>query len=90
MTFGANKINIINYDSILNKVIEIRGQKVILDTDVAALYGVETKHINQAVNRNPEKFPQGYLIELTKNEWEGLELLHNPSKVQNYKFQQSN
>ncbi|NNM58203.1 MAG: ORF6N domain-containing protein [Legionellales bacterium] len=62
-------MNIIKYENVLDKVIEIRGQKVILDSDVAALYGVETKRINEAVSRNPEKFPQGYLIELTQDEW---------------------
>ena len=51
-----------------NKIIEIREQKVILDSDVAKLYDVETKEINQAVSNNPEKFPEGYLFEITKNE----------------------
>ncbi len=51
------------------KIIEIRDQKVILDNSVAELYGVETKRINEAVSRNPEKSPDGYLIELTSDEW---------------------
>ena len=46
------------------KVIELRGQKVLLDCDVALLYGVKTKEINQAVKNNPDKFPEGYLIEM--------------------------
>ena len=50
--------------------IEIRNQKVILDIDVAELYGVETKRINEAVRNNLVKFPLGYLIELTNDEWE--------------------
>jgi hypothetical protein len=41
-------------------------------SDVAEIYGVETKHINQAVKNKPDKFPAGYVIELDKTEWDGL------------------
>lgn len=51
-----------------SKVRTIRGQRVILDCDVAELYGVETKHINQAVKNNPEKFPDGFVLELDSQE----------------------
>ena len=54
--------------SIENKIIILQGKQVILDSDVAELYGVETKHINQAVRNNPEKFPDGYIVSLTQNE----------------------
>jgi hypothetical protein len=47
---------------IQESILEIRGQKVLLDQDVALIYGVETKRINEAVKNNPEKFPEGYLI----------------------------
>jgi len=57
------KINDVN-----DKIITVRNQKVILDSDVAMLYGVETMHINQAVKRNPSKFPEGYIFELTPKE----------------------
>ena len=40
--------------------------------DIAEIYGVETKHINQAVKNNPDKFPAGYVIELDKTEWDRL------------------
>ena len=53
-------------------IIEIRGQKVLLDADVAAIYGVETKRINEAVKINPDKFPDGYIMELDKNEWDSM------------------
>ena len=43
-------------------------------SDVAEIYGVETKHINQAVKNNPDKFPAGYVIELDNTEWDGLKL----------------
>ena len=53
-------------------IIEIKGQKVMLDADVAAIYGVETKRVNEAVKNNPDKFPDGYILELDKNEWDSL------------------
>jgi len=51
-----------------NKILEIRGQKTLLDRDVAALYGVQTREVNQAVRNNPRKFLDGYVFELTKEE----------------------
>ena len=54
------------------KLISLRGERVLIDSDVAELYGVETKRINEAVRNNPDKFPFGYLIELTVEEWEPL------------------
>ena len=57
------------------KIINIRNQQLIIDTDVAALYGVETKRINESVKNNPDKFPEGYLIEL--NNHEKIELVEN-------------
>jgi hypothetical protein len=62
-------MQVITYDQVKAKIIEIRDQNVILDSDVAELYGVETKRINEAVTRNPEKFPDGYLFELSAYEW---------------------
>jgi len=51
-----------------SKLISLRGQMVLLDRDVAELYGVQTKEINQAVRNNPDKFPSRYLITLNQNE----------------------
>ncbi len=65
-----NLVQIITYDQVKSKIIEVREQKVILDSDVATLYDVETRIINQAIKRNASKFPDGYIIELTKPEWE--------------------
>ena len=53
-------------------MLEVRGQQVLLDRDVAALYGVETRIINQAVKNNPEKFPAGYVAELSPDEFTTL------------------
>ena len=57
---------------IQRKIYEIRGQKVILDRDLAALYQVETRVLNQAVKRNIERFPEDFMFQLTTEEWENL------------------
>ena len=54
---------------IQNKIYEIRGQRVMLDFDLAAMYGVETRTLNQAVKRNIERFPEDFMFKLTKGEW---------------------
>jgi hypothetical protein len=54
------------------KLITIQGKPALLDSDVAVLYGVETKHVNQAVRNNPDKFPSGYLVAIKKDEWANL------------------
>jgi hypothetical protein len=63
---------ILKFENLQDRIIEIRGQSVLLDADVAEIYGVETKRINEAVKNNPDKFPAGYIIELDKTEWDGL------------------
>ena len=55
-----------------NKIIAIRDKQVILDRDVAELYGVETKRINEALKNNPDKFPNGYVITLNIKEKDEL------------------
>ena len=55
---------------IQRKIFEIRGQKVILDRDLAALYQVETRVLNQAVKRNIDRFPEDFMFQLTKEELE--------------------
>jgi hypothetical protein len=68
----ANKTSpgIIEYGRVEEKIITIREQKVLLDSDVAELYGVETMRINEAVKNNPDKFPKGYILTLNKTEKE--------------------
>jgi hypothetical protein len=61
-------MKIVTIDEIESRVVEIRGVNVLLDSDVADVYGVATKEINQAAANNPEKFPQGYLFELSAEE----------------------
>ena len=65
-------MNIVKLETVQDKIIDVRGEKVIIDSDVAVLYEVETKRVNEAVSNNPEKFPEGYIFELNKNEWNGL------------------
>jgi len=65
-------MDIVKFEEIEGKILELRGQKVILDSDVAELYGVETRDINKAVKNNPDKFPNGYIFELNKAEFEDL------------------
>ena len=59
---------IINYRAVEEKVLNIREGKALLDRDVADLYGVETKRINEAVKNNPDKFPEGYVFTLDNRE----------------------
>ncbi len=61
--------DIVKVEQVKNTLVSLRGQNVILASDVAKLYGVETKAINQAVKNNPNKFPEGFVYELTKEEW---------------------
>lgn len=63
---------LIPYIKVENKIATIRKLQVIADADVAELYGVETKEVNQAVRNNPDKFPDDYMFELTKSELQGL------------------
>jgi len=57
---------------IQNKISTIRGLQVMLDVDLAVLYGVETKVLNQAVKRNIERFPNSFRFQLTENEFDNL------------------
>lgn len=59
-----------NIMDVEDKMITLRNQQVILSNHVAELYGVETREVNQAVKNNPNKFPEGYIIELNKKEKE--------------------
>ena len=63
---------IIKYEDVESKILSVKGYSVLLDFDVAELYGVETKRINEAVTNNPDKFPEGYIINTDITEWENL------------------
>jgi len=61
-----------NIDAIKNKILSVRGFQVILDGQLASLYGVETRALNQAVKRNIERFPEEFMFQLNTTEWENL------------------
>lgn len=63
---------IIPIERVENKILLIRGQKVILDSDLAALYGVTTSRLNEQVKRNNERFPDDFMFQLTKDETDYL------------------
>lgn len=56
------------FEQVRQRIISLRDCQVILDSAVAELYGVETKRVNEAVRNNPDKFPEGYMFELTREE----------------------
>lgn len=62
----------ISDETIIHQIFEVRGQKVMLDSSLASLYQVETKVLNQAVARNPDRFPADFMFELTEEEWYNL------------------
>ena len=64
-----NKLSI---DQLGQLIYEIRGRRVILDSDLAAIYGVETKALNRAVKRNADRFPKDFMFQTSSREWENL------------------
>ena len=59
---------VISIEDVQQRIVRVREQPVIIDADVASLYGVETKRVNEAVRNNPEKFPGDYMFELDDKE----------------------
>jgi hypothetical protein len=73
--------------AIQNRIYEIRGERVMLDFDLAALYEVETKALNQAVKRNIERFPEDFIFQLTPLEWSGIRSQSVTTSSQSLKYQ---
>lgn len=71
----------IELDQIQNMIYVIRGQKVMLDSDLANLYGVETKRLNEQVRRNLDRFPEDFMFKLTSEEYEFLKTQFATSKI---------
>ena len=65
-------MEIVKFSDVKDKIQIIRNVQVILDSDVAALYGVETRDINKSVKNNPDKFPEGYIFEIDNKEFADL------------------
>ncbi len=66
----TNTIKVIPEERIVNKIYIIRDQKIMLDFDLASLYEVETKRLNEQVKRNIDRFPEDFMFRLTKKEWQ--------------------
>jgi hypothetical protein len=73
--------DMVKIENLKDMIIEIRELNILLDSDVAHLYGVETKRINEAVKNNPDKFPPDYMFEISKDEFADLR-----SKISTAKF----
>jgi hypothetical protein len=67
-----SKLPILKETNLASIIYFIRGEKIILDTDLAKLYDVETRVLKQAVRRNPDRFPKDFMFELTEEEIDGL------------------
>ncbi len=63
---------LLSLETITHRILMLRGQKVLLDSDLAALYDVPTKRFNEQVKRNLERFPADFMFQLTEEEWESL------------------
>lgn len=78
---------IIPYENIKTKIYLIRGQKVMIDRDLARLYGVDTKVLNQAVKRNRKRFPDAFIFRLTKAEKDYLVTICDHLEELKYSYQ---
>ena len=81
----SNGNAVIDVNAVKSRMLVVRGQQVLLGRDVAALYGVQTKEVNQAVRNNPAKFPEGFLFQLTAQEfadWKSKILTSNLSSTE--------
>ena len=76
--------SIVRFNQVEEKILTIRGQYALLDSDVAVLYGVETRDINKSVKNNPDKFPDGYILSLSNKE--KIEVVENFHHLEKLKF----
>ena len=68
----AKDLSLVPAERIEQRILLIRGQKAMLDTDLAALYGAPTKRLNEQVKRNLDRFPKDFMFQLTRAEYEAL------------------
>jgi hypothetical protein len=73
-------MSIVKFEAVEDNILTIRGMQVILDSDVAELYGVDTRDVNKAVKNNPDKFPVGYILQLDANELDDLRCKFSTAK----------
>ena len=81
---AKNDTSIVLVEQVQSKILFMRGQKVILDADLAALYGVPTKRLNEQIRRNQERFPPDFMFQLTKAERD--EVVANCDHLRKLKF----
>ena len=67
-----NQISVIPDEAVISKIYFIRNEKVMLDNELAELYGVETRRLNEQVKRNIDRFPEDFMFQLTETEFENL------------------
>jgi hypothetical protein len=75
---------VVSVESVASKILDLRDQRVIIDADLASLYGVKTRILNQAVKRNIDRFPEDFMFQLTKIEKE--EVITNCDHLSQLKF----
>ncbi len=81
----SNECAVVDINMVKSRMLIVRDQPVLLGREVAALYGVQTKEINQAVRNNPDKFPEGFLLQLNNDEfsdWKSKILTSNLSPTE--------
>lgn len=81
-----NNTQVIPVEIIENKILLIRGQKVLLDKDLANLYGVETFNLNKAVKRNLNRFPEDFMFQLRRKEFKNLKFHFGISKLKAIRY----
>src|SRR5512135_2771136 len=90
MTMGSKRRELVPLEGIESKILQMRGRRVMLDRDLAGLYGVETRVLNQAVSRNKERFPDDFMFQLTLAEGKAVMALRSQLVIlkrgQNIKF----
>ena len=69
MSKSSNKLTT---DQLGRLIYEIRGERVMLDSDLASIYGVETKALNRTVKRNRDRFPKDFMFQISADEWQNL------------------
>ena len=79
----GEKTEILTVDKLQNRVYVIRGRQVMLDTDLAMIYGYEVKRLNQQVKRNISRFPEDFMFQLTEREVEELRLQNVTANINN-------
>lgn len=78
---NTKEIMIVNQADVENLIYTIRGQKVMLDSDLAKIYGYETKRLNEQVRRNKHKFPDDFMFQLTNIEFDNLKSQNATSNI---------